>query len=638
MDDQQAEEQDSCMTKVQSQVLDIGATIVHGKGVRFKVWAPYAKEVTVAITSPQERLLALTPSRSGYFEGFAEGLAADSRYSYVLDRDKTRPDPASRFQPDGVHGPSAVVDPHEFRWTDHDWRGLALQDYVIYELHVGTFTEAGTFDAIIPQLQYLKQEVGITAVELMPVAQFPGARNWGYDGVYPFAPQNSYGGPAGLKRLIDACHKQGLAVVLDVVYNHLGPEGNYLSDYGPYFTDRYRTPWGQAINYDGHDSDPVRRYFIGNALYWITEYHVDALRLDAIHGIYDFSAKHLLQDLAEAAHEEAALLRRPVHVIAESDLNDTRVIKPSTFGGYGCDAQWNDDFHHALRVVLTKENQGYYQDFTGMADLVQAINQGFVYTGRYSEFRRRRHGHSSELIMPSQFVVYSQNHDQVGNRADGERLSMRLSLEALKAAAALVLLSPNVPLLFMGEEYGERAPFLYFIDHSDPGLVEAVRKGRREEFAHFGWREEDIPDPSALSSFERSRVHPGPQKDARSANLLRWYRALIGLRKQFPVLGTSKDGRHHDALWSEADGQVVTLHRWMAQGPEALLIIGLNDVPQPLTLRRPAGSWRLQLNGADHEFGGSGKCEFPALLDIRESGHSIVIPSFSVAVYLSTGS
>lgn len=626
------------MTKVQSHMLDIGATVVHGKGVRFKVWAPHAKEVTVAITSPHERLLALTPSRSGYCEGFAEGLAAGSRYRYVLDRDKTRPDPASRFQPDGVHGPSAVVDPHEFRWTDHDWRGLALQDYVIYELHVGTFTEAGTFDAIIPQLQYLKQDVGITALELMPVAQFPGARNWGYDGAYPFAPQNSYGGPAGLKRLIDACHAQGLAIVLDVVYNHLGPEGNYLSDYGPYFTDRYRTPWGQAINYDGHDSDPVRRYFIGNALYWITEYHVDALRLDAIHGIYDFGAKHLLQDLAEAVHDEAALLRRPVHVIAESDLNDTRVIKPSTFGGYGCDAQWNDDFHHALRVVLTKENRGYYQDFTGMADLVQAINQGFVYTGRYSEFRRRRHGHSSELIRPSQFVVYSQNHDQVGNRADGERLSTRLSLEALKAAAALVLLSPNVPLLFMGEEYGERAPFLYFIDHSDPGLVEAVRKGRQEEFAHFGWREEDIPDPSAWSSFERSRVHPGPQKDARSVSLLRWYRALIGLRKRFPVLGTGKNGPHHDALWSEADGQVVTLHRWVTQGPEALLLIGLNDAPRPLTLRRPVGSWRLQLNGDDHEFGGSGKCELPPSLDIRESGQAIVIPSFSVAVYFSTRS
>jgi maltooligosyltrehalose trehalohydrolase len=382
----------------------------------------------------------------------------------------------------------------------------------------------------------------------------------------------------------------------------------------------------------------VRRYFIGNALYWITEYHVDALRLDAIHGMFDFSAKHILQELTEAVHAESARLHRPIHVIAESDLNDTRVIKPATFGGHGCDAQWNDDFHHALRVVLTKEKQGYYQDFAGMTDLVQAINQGFVYTGRYSEFRRRRHGHSSELVRPSQFVVFSQNHDQVGNRADGERLGTQLSLEALKAAAALVLLSPNIPLLFMGEEYGERAPFQYFIDHSDPGLIEAVRKGRQEEFVHFGWREEDIADPYAVSTFERSRVQPGSKKDARSAHLLRWYRALIDLRKQFPVLRASAEGRQHDAHWSEADGSVVTLHRWTNQEAEALLLIGLNDAPQSLVLRRPAGTWTLKLQGGQPEFGGGGTGELPAALEIHDSGLAIVLPPFSVAVYLLTAS
>lgn len=624
------------MPEIQSYALDIGATVIKGKGVRFKVWAPYAKEVGVKVTAPQELLFPLAPMRSGYFEGFAEGLVADSRYFYVLDGEKTRPDPASRSQPDGVHGPSAVVDPAAFNWTDRDWRGVALQDYVIYELHVGTFTLAGTFDAIIPQLAYLKQDVGITAVELMPVAQFPGARNWGYDGVHPFAPQNSYGGPAGLKRLINACHEQGLAVVLDVVYNHLGPEGNYLHDYGPYFTDRYRTPWGQAINYDGRDSDAVRRHFISNALYWINEYHVDGLRLDAIHGIFDFSARHVLQELAEAVHSEADRLHRPVQVIAESDLNDTRVIKPMAFGGYGCDAQWNDDFHHALRVVLTKENQGYYQDFTGMADLVQAIQQGFVYTGRYSEFRRRRHGHSSELVTPSQFIVFSQNHDQVGNRADGERLSTQLSSDALKAAAAVVLLSPNIPLLFMGEEYGERAPFLYFIDHSDPGLVEAVRKGRREEFAPFGWREEDIPDPYAPSTFERSRVSPGATTDQRSASLLRWYRALINLRKRFPVLGASANGRHHDALWSEKDGSVLIVHRRRENGPEALLVIGLNSASVPITLRRPVGSWILKLSGDQADMGGKGGTAFPATVDTHEPGWTILCPPFAVAVYLSS--
>ena len=468
----------------------------------------------------------------------------------------------------------------------------------------------------------------------MPVAQFPGARNWGYDGAHPFAPQNTYGGHAGLKRLINACHEQGLAVVLDVVYNHLGPEGNYLQDYGPYFTDRYRTPWGQAINYDGRDSDPVRRYFISNALYWINEYHIDGLRLDAIHGIFDFSARHVLQELAEAVHSEADRLQRPVQVIAESDLNDTRVIKPAAFGGHGCDAQWNDDFHHALRVALTKESQGYYQDFTGMADLVLAIQQGFVYTGRYSEFRRRRHGRSSELIMPAQFIVFSQNHDQVGNRADGERLSNQVSPGALKAAAALVLLSPNIPLLFMGEEYGERAPFLYFIDHSDPGLVEAVRKGRREEFAHFGWREEDIPDPYALSTFERSRVHPGVSKDRRSDGLLRWYRALTDLRKRFPVLGASADGRHHDALWSDMDGPILMVHRRMERGQEALLLIGLNAAALPFTFRRPVGSWTLKLSGDQVDFGGDGGSAFPMTLDIHESGQRILLPPYAVAVYL----
>ncbi len=623
------------MTEFHSYALDIGATVVHGKGVRFKVWAPYAKEVKVKITAPHERMSPLAPGRSGYFEGLMEGVTADSRYFYVLDGAKTRPDPASRSQPDGVHGPSAVVDPDAFNWTDREWRGVALQDYIIYELHVGTFTESGTFDAIIPQLRYLKHEVGVTAVELMPIAQFPGARNWGYDGAHPFAPQNSYGGPAGLKRLINACHEQGLAVVLDVVYNHLGPEGNYLHDYGPYFTDRYRTPWGQAINYDGRDSDPVRRYFISNALYWISEYHIDGLRLDAIHGIFDFSARHVLQELAEAVHREADRLHRHVQVIAESDLNDTRVIKPAAFGGHGCDAQWNDDFHHALRVVLTKENQGYYQDFTGMADLVQAIQQGFVYTGRYSEFRRRRHGHSSELIVPAQFVVFSQNHDQVGNRADGERLSRQVPLGALKAAAALVLLSPNIPLLFMGEEYGERAPFLYFIDHSDPGLIEAVRKGRREEFAHFGWREEDIPDPYALSTFERSRVHPGASKDGRAESLLRWYRALIDLRKRLPVLGASADGRHHDALWSDKDGPILMVHRRMEHGLEALLLIGLNDVAVPFTFRRPAGSWTLKLSADQAGYGGDTENTFPMTLDIHESGQRILLPPYAVAVYLA---
>jgi len=422
-----------------------------------------------------------------------------------------------------------------------------------------------------------------------------------------------------------------------VVYNHLGPEGNYLHDYGPYFLDRYRTPWGQALNYDGPDSDPVRRYFIGNALYWISEYHVDALRLDAIHGIFDFGARHVLQELTDAVHREGERLRRSVQVIAESDLNDTRVITSSASGGHGCDAQWNDDFHHALRVVLTKENQGYYRDYSGMADLVRAIQQGFVYDGRYSEFRRRRHGSSSDMISPAQFVVFSQNHDQVGNRADGGRLTTQVPLGALKAAAALVLLSPNIPLLFMGEEYGERAPFQYFIDHGDPGLVEAVRRGRQEEFAHFGWREEDIPDPKALSTFERSRVHPGPSGDSRSQSLLRWYRTLIDLRKRLPVLGTGGVGRHHQVLWSEEDDAVMTVHRRIENGPSALLLVGFNDTARPFTIRRPGGSWTLNVNASSVDFGGEGKEFLPARLDIDGSGITIQLPAYAVVLFLSAG-
>jgi len=615
--------------------LDIGATLVHEQAVRFRVWAPHAKAVAVKITAPEEKTFPLQSNGGGYFEGRLEGVAEHARYFYVLDGTKTRPDPASRFQPDGVHGPSAVVDPGAFSWTDQAWKGMALRDYILYELHVGTFTEAGTFDAIIPRLPYLKRELGVTAIELMPVAQFPGTRNWGYDGTYPFAPHNGYGGPAGLKRLIDACHDQGLAVVLDVVYNHLGPEGNYLQDYGPYFTDRYRTPWGQAINYDGPDSDPVRRYVVGNALYWIGEYHVDALRLDAVHGIFDFSATHILQDLAEAVHREGERLHRAVQVIAESDLNDTRVIRPQGCGGHGCDAQWNDDFHHALRVLLTKESSGYYQDFTGMADLVRAVQEGFVYADRHSTFRRRRHGNSSQEIPPSQFVVFSQNHDQVGNRADGARLSTQLPLSALKAVAALVLLSPNIPLLFMGEEYGERAPFQYFIDHGDPALVEAVRRGRREEFAPFGWREEDIPDPQALSTFERSRVRPAVSAESRSRGLLRWYRDLIDARKRFPMLGAGIPGHHR--AWSDEGGSVLLLHRWLEEGPSALLVINFDPAPQSIRLHRPGGTWRLALNAASADYGevGDGQAHLPATLDLPGSSQAIVFPPYAAALYLS---
>jgi maltooligosyltrehalose trehalohydrolase len=488
-----------------------------------------------------------------YFLGLVPAAPGD-RYWYWLDGALRQPDPASRSQPDGVHGPSQVIDP-AFAWGDSKWRGIALEEYLIYELHVGTFTPIGTFDGVISRLDYLC-ELGITAVELMPVAQFPGDRNWGYDGTYLFAPQNSYGGPDGLKRLVDACHSRGLAVILDVVYNHLGPEGNYLHAFGPYFTDRYRTPWGDAVNFDGPGSDAVRHFFISNALYWITEFHIDALRLDAIHGIYNFSTLHILQELAEAVQRQGAALGRRVHVIAESDLNDVRVIRPPETGGYGLDAQWNDDFHHALRTLLTGDRSGYCDDFGRFSDLVKAFREGFVLSGGYSSFRRRRHGSSSAEIPPGKLVVFSQNHDQVGNRMSGERLGEHLTTQQLKLAAATVLLSPYLPLLFMGEEYGESAPFPYFISHGDAELVEGVRRGRLEEFAACG-NQGTPPDPQAEATFLSAKLSQGQRQAGDQRAIFDFYRDLIQLRKDCAPL----------ARLSRADMQVI------ASEEEQMLVI-----------------------------------------------------------------
>ena len=612
--------------------LDIGASLIGPGRVRFRVWAPFARHVAVELVSQGQATVPMQPTPGGYFEATIEDVDPRARYRYVLDGNKTRPDPASRFQPDGVHGPSAVVDPDCFTWTDGGWRGLPMNDLIIYELHVGTFTKEGTFDAIIPQLSYLRDTVGITAVELMPVAQFPGRRNWGYDGTYPFAVQASYGGPQGLKQLVNACHAAGLAVVLDVVYNHLGPEGNYLGDFGPYFTDHYRTPWGSAINFDGPDSDEVRSYFISNALYWITEYHIDALRLDAIHGIYDFSANHILKEMAAAVHAQAERLNRRITVIAESDLNDSRVIDQPSRGGYGLDGQWNDDFHHALRVVLTGEQKGYYQDFHGIKDLVSAVRDGFAYQGRPSVHRRRRHGNSSQHCLPSQFVVFSQNHDEIGNRAVGDRLSTQLSIEALKVMRAVVMLSPNIPLLFMGEEYGETAPFQYFIEHSDPALIEAVRQGRQREFAHFGWRAEDIPDPQGEATFERSRLN-WDKRDDRQDQLLRWTNALVHLRKTVATLGAGEAGTLHHAVWGFEQEQVVVLHRWSDQGDGSLVVLGFNRTPASLMLTVPVGQWRRQLDASSAEFGGHEEGVLPEELVIDAKGLSLTVPPYASAVF-----
>ena len=575
----------------------------------------------------------MNPSERGYFDVTVSGTEPGARYRYVLDGQKERPDPASRFQPEGVHGPSEVIDPEAFQWSDDRWTGVPFDQLIIYELHVGTFTKEGTFQAIIPFLEYLRNDVGITAIELMPVAQFPGRRNWGYDGVYPFAVQASYGGSEGLKTFVNTCHQKGIAVVLDVVYNHLGPEGNYLGDFGPYFTDRYKTPWGCAINYDGPESDEVRVYFINNALYWVTEFHIDALRLDAIHGIFDFSACHILRELTAAVHAQADRLGRAIHVIAESDLNDVRVISPIAEGGYGLNGQWNDDFHHALHTVLTGERRGYYEDFGRLDQLATALCEGYVYSGQRSSFRRRNHGNSSNSRPLSQFIAFSQNHDQIGNRAQGDRLSTLVPREALKVAAASYLLAPKIPLLFMGEEYGERAEFQYFTDHGDPALVDAVRKGRQAEFASFAW-EGEVPDPQNPATFERSRVHPGSQSRVEYDQLLRWYRRLIKLRKSVPALGSAHTGQHEHRAWFEEAKQVLFLHRKVLDSSAVLVILSFNKEDISATLQEPIGTWELMVDSPAVEFGGSGLNRFPARLVIGLKEQTISVPAYGVAVYL----
>ncbi len=570
----------------------------------------------------------MTREAGGYFVADIPDVAAGDRYVYNLDGQKERPDPASRSQPESVHGPSEVVDPAQFHWTDRQWRGMALDQLIIYELHVGTWTDKGTFQAVIQHLEYLRG-LGITAIELMPITQFPGARNWGYDGVGLFAPQSTYGGPRGLKELVDACHRCSLAVILDVVYNHVGPEGNYLQDFGPYFTDRFRTPWGSAVNYDGPDSDDVRHFVISNALYWMTEYHIDGLRLDAIHGIYDFSAIHILRELSDAVHTEAERLGRTTLLIAESDLNDGRIITPPAEGGYGLDAQWSDDFHHALHTVLTGERAGYYEDFGQLADLATALQEGFVYAGRHSRHRRRRHGNSVRHRPPRQLVICAQNHDQIGNRAMGERISTLVSWEALKVAAMAVLLAPQTPMLFMGEEYGETAPFQYFVDHSDDALNQAVREGRRKEFAAFGWT--DVPDPLDVSTFERSRVQMDAPHDERQKGLLAWHKGLIQLRKTLRPYTT--DHGHHEVR-SYDEHQVITIHRWTEAGDSALVILGLNKAPIRLSLDKPKGTWALQAASWSSEYGGDGKRVEPHTMTIPSNKDGIEIPPYGAAVYV----
>jgi maltooligosyltrehalose trehalohydrolase len=500
---------------------------------RVRVWAPKAKVVEL---QAGEELNAMKSEEGGWWSASAP---SNADYGFVLDGSDVLPDPRSPWQPNGVHGLSRPVDFSAFQWTDERWQAPPFSSAVIYELHLGTFTEEGTLDSAIPRLAYLT-ELGITHVELMPLNEFPGDWGWGYDGADLFAPHHAYGGPAALNRFVGACHAAGLAVIVDVVYNHLGPTGNYLDRFGPYFTDRYSTPWGQAVNFDGAGSDEVRRLFCDNALMWLRDYHADGLRLDAVHAIFDSSATHFLAQLAGEVKQLTAHLGRDLVLIAESDLNDPRVVMPLESGGYGMDAQWSDDFHHSLHAVLTEERSGYYFDFGSLGDLAKALTNAFVYDGRYSNFRKRDHGAKPLHLNGSRFLGYLQTHDQVGNRAKGERSSQLMSLGPLQIGAALVLCSPFVPMLFQGEEFAASSPFLYFAHHADPEVARAVSEGRRREFVAFGWNPEQIPDPQDAQTFERSKLDWSEIQREPHVAMLFWHQHLIALRKEIPALS---DGR-----------------------------------------------------------------------------------------------
>ncbi len=492
---------------------------------RISVWAPGAKAVGLVAgdaTCPMEE------TGGGWFAANAD-LGAGDDYAFSVDAGDPMPDPRSTRQPVGVHGPSRLVE-HPRRRAEDRWQGFPLREAIIYELHIGTFTPEGTFDAAIGRLDHLK-ELGVNAIEIMPVAEFAGRRGWGYDGVDLYAPHHSYGGPDGLHSLIDACHARGIAAILDAVYNHLGPEGDYLSAFGPYFTTRYETPWGSAFNYDGEHSDEVRRFVLDNVEMWLRDYSFDGLRLDAAHAIIDTSPLHILEAIAVRVDELAAEVGRELWVIAESDSNDPRLVRERERGGYGLQAQWNDDFHHALHALLTGEQHGYYEDFGTPEEMRTALLETFVYAGQYSRHRKRTVGRYAGDLPRSRFIVYSQNHDQVGNRAAGERLGHLVSEGRAHMAAAITLLSPMVPMLFQGEEWAASTPFQYFTELGDAHLRKAVTNGRRREFRAFGWPPDSIPDPQALATFERSILKWDEVQEGMHAHMLEWYRQLIELRR-----------------------------------------------------------------------------------------------------------
>jgi maltooligosyltrehalose trehalohydrolase len=541
----------------------------------FRVWAPYARQRVQLVLGDDD--IEMAPDQGGWWQVDVPTCLPGCNYSFIVDDNDAVPDPRSPWQPFGVHLTSRVYDHDAFPWQHDEWRVTPLSRAVIYELHVGTFTPEGTFESAIEKLEYLAS-LGITHVELMPVAEFSGGRGWGYDGVDLYAPHHIYGGPDGLKRLVDACHGRGIGVIMDVVYNHLGPSGNYLGLFGPYFTGKYSTPWGAAVNFDDHGCDEVRRFFIENALMWLRDYRCDGLRLDAVHAMLDTSAVHFLEELAGAVRSLERAIGRHCEVIAESSLNDPRLVWPVERGGYGLDATWNDDFHHALHCLLTGEDAGYYADFGSVGDLAKALSDVYVYDGRYSRYRGRRHGRPATGVPAHRFVGFAQNHDQVGNRAAGERISHLAGERGARVAAMIALTAPAVPLLFMGEEWAASTPFQYFTDHADPDLGAAVTAGRQREFVSFGWKPSDVPDPQPPETFERSKLDWREQTREPHASMLDFYRRLIATRHNTPDL------QEHDLSAVRVDFDEKGRWLTMVRG-SVTLAVNLAAVPRTVPLQ-----------------------------------------------------
>lgn len=552
----------------------IGVNLRENGEADISIWAPLAKTVNVVIN---DQVIDLH-NEHGYWKLTTTKIKEGTRYKISIDGAAPLPEPASLSQPEEVHGPSEVINLNKHSWADKSWKNRPLEEYIIYELHAGTFSTENNFDGIIQKIPHLV-ELGITAIEIMPVGQFPGNRNWGYDGVYPFAVQHSYGGAAGLQKLVDACHANGIAVILDVIYNHIGPEGNYLSQFGPYFTDKYNTPWGKALNFDDAWSDGVREYFIENALMWFRDFHIDALRMDAVHAIKDFGATHILKEIRQHVDELTKITGRDYYLIAEMDLNDPVFINPYEKCGYGADGQWIDEFHHALRVASGQKPEGYYSDFNGIEHLAKSYNDAYVYDGQFSEHRKKKFG--AKTNNPGkQFVVFSQNHDQTGNRMLGERTSQLVSFDMCKLMAAAVMVSPYVPMLFMGEEWAEPHPFLFFISHTDKELAALVNKGRKEEFSYFNWDAEP-PDPRLEQTFKDSMLQWNLLEREPHKSMFDYYKKLIALRKALPALHNMD--RKKTIAEADTETKILRLQRWSDE-QHLECVLNFSDTDQVLSL------------------------------------------------------